>query len=89
MPEVSRFNGIVIAMYYGDPQRHGVPHFHARYGEYQASFSMDPPSWLAGVMPRKQMQLILVWAKLHKDELLENWYRILNEEPMLKIEGLE
>ena len=30
MPEISRFPGIVIAMYYGD---HAPPHSHARYGD--------------------------------------------------------
>lgn len=30
MPEISRFFGIVIAMYYNE---HNPPHFHARYGE--------------------------------------------------------
>ncbi len=29
MPEVSRFLGIVIAMYH---KEHGIPHFHAKYG---------------------------------------------------------
>ncbi|WP_343412690.1 DUF4160 domain-containing protein [Candidatus Amarolinea dominans] len=49
MPEIARFYGIIITMYFGDPSRHPVPHFHARYGEYQASFAIDPPAWLAGI----------------------------------------
>jgi hypothetical protein len=32
MPEICRFLGIVIAMYYND---HEPPHFHAYYGEYR------------------------------------------------------
>jgi hypothetical protein len=30
VPEISRFLGIVIRMYY---REHAPPHFHARYGE--------------------------------------------------------
>lgn len=52
MPEISRFRGIIITMYYGDPARHSVPHFHARYGEYQASFTIDPVSWHDTSKPR-------------------------------------
>ena len=88
MPEISRFFGIVITMYYGDPMRHPLPHFHARYGEYQASFLIDPPTWLAGVMPRRQMQMILGWAEIHKDELTANWLRLVDEELISKIDGL-
>ncbi|MBW7882527.1 MAG: DUF4160 domain-containing protein [Caldilineaceae bacterium] len=88
MPEVSRFQGIIITMYHGDPARHALPHFHARYGEYRASFLIDPPAWLAGVMPRRQLQLVLGWAELHNEELKANWQRLLDEEPINRIEGL-
>lgn len=33
MPEISRFFGIIIKMYFGD---HLPPHSHAEYGEYKA-----------------------------------------------------
>lgn len=88
MPEVARFYGIIITMYFGDPNRHPVPHFHARYGEYEASFAIDPPAWLAGTLPRRPMQLALAWAELHHVELLANWRRLVNEEPVQKIAPL-
>ncbi|HEY84954.1 MAG TPA: DUF4160 domain-containing protein, partial [Chloroflexi bacterium] len=47
MPEISRFHGVVITMYY-EFGRHQQPHFHARYGEYKASFTIMPPVLLAG-----------------------------------------
>jgi hypothetical protein len=75
-------------MYYADPVRHPVAHFHARSGEHQASFTIESPSWLAGMMPRRQIQIILGWAELHNAELLENWLRLQAGEPLNKIEGV-
>jgi hypothetical protein len=88
MPEVSRFQGVIITMYFGDPARHPVPHFNARYGEYEASFTIDPPAWLAGLMPRRQLQMILGWAELHNEALKANWQHLLEEEAVQKIAGL-
>lgn len=87
MPEISRFYGIIITMYY-EFGRHRLPHFHARFGEYRASFTITPPALLSGAMPRKQQNLILAWAELHGEELLENWGRIEQEQPLDKIDGL-
>ena len=74
-------------MYY-EFGRHQLPHFHARFGEYKASFLITPPAMLSGAMPRKQQRLILAWAELHGAELLENWQRIEQEQPIYKIDGL-
>jgi hypothetical protein len=87
VPEISRFYGIIITMYY-EFGRHQLPHFHARFGEYKATFTITPPALLAGAMPRKQQNLILGWAELHGQELLENWQRIEQEQPLDKIDGL-
>lgn len=87
MPEISRFRGIIIRMFY-EVGRHQRPHFHAVYSEYMASFTIDPPALLAGVMPRKQQHLILAWAELHQEELMENWELAKQELPLKKIEGL-
>lgn len=87
MPAISRFYGVVITMYY-EFGRHQQPHFHARYGEYKASFTIMPPALLAGAMPRRQLNLIIAWAELHSEELLENWRRIESEHPLNSIDGL-
>lgn len=55
MPEVARFYGIIIRMYYDD--RH-QPHFHAYFGEYAALFSIEPPALYEGAMPRRQQHII-------------------------------
>jgi len=87
MPEISRFYGIIIRIFY-ETGTHQWPHFHAAYGEYVASFAIDPPVLIAGVMPRKQHNLIIAWAELHRDELLENWLRAAEQLPLERIEGL-
>ena len=66
MPEISRFYGIVIRIFF-ETGRHQFPHIHAAYGEYVASYSIDPPALLAGVMPRKQQNLVIAWIELHQE----------------------
>ena len=84
MPEVARFHGITIRMYYDD--RH-QPHFHAYFAEYCALFSIEPPALYEGAIPRRQQNIILGWAEVHQQELLENWRRAREQEPVLKISG--
>jgi hypothetical protein len=60
-----------------------------RFGEYRASFSIDPPALLAGAMPRRQQHLILAWAELHQEELLANWDRVAQEDALQRIKGLD
>jgi len=88
MPEVSRFFGIIITLYY-ETGTHQRPHFHARFGEYRASFTIDPPALLAGALPRRQQHLVLAWAELHQEELLANWDRTVQEEALHRIKGLD
>lgn len=88
MSEISRFYGIVIYMYYNDFGRHRMPHFHAKYGGYEAVIGLNPPRWLAGAMPKRQMNLILAWAELHNDELWENWKLMRDRKDPFDVEGL-
>ena len=41
MPTISMFYGILIKMNWKDVGQHNQPHFHAFYGDYEASFSLD------------------------------------------------
>lgn len=70
MPRISRFYGIVIAMYY---REHGVPHFHALYGEYEASIGIESLEILCGYLPSRASRLVKQWAFMHREELLQNW----------------
>ena len=70
MPEISRFFGIVIRMFHND---HEPPHFHAQYGDEVGWITIDGPALFRGSLPRRQLQLVLAWATLHRDELRLNW----------------
>ncbi len=68
MPEISRFYGIIITMYYND---HPPPHFHARYGGQRAKFSIADLRLTEGNMDRRAVSLVLEWAFEHRDQLIE------------------
>ncbi len=70
MPEISRFLGIIIAMYY---KEHNPPHFHVRYNEYKAAVSIHDLAVIDGKLPAKVLGLVIEWASLHQHELLEDW----------------
>lgn len=86
MPEISRFLGIVVAMLYRD---HSPPHFHVRYGEYEASIVVDPPALLAGKLPPRVLALVIEWAAIHREELLVDWERARALQPLVPIAPLE
>jgi hypothetical protein len=85
MPELSRFLGIVISMYYED---HNPPHFHVRYNAYRAMIGIDNLSLLEGELPPRVFGLVAEWAGLHKDKLLENWNMVQKTGKWFKIEPL-
>jgi len=70
MPEITRFLGIVILMYFDD---HEPPHFHVRYNEYRAAVSVQELNVLAGYLPAKVRGLVQEWAEMHQKELLNMW----------------
>jgi hypothetical protein len=76
MPEVSRFSGIVITMYFND---HEPPHFHVRYGEYRATVSLDPIQLQHGELPPRVRSLVTEWGQAHRAELQQNWTRMAIE----------
>ena len=86
MPEISRFFGIVIKMYFND---HTPPHFHAEYGEYTAELSIDTLEVLRGYLPQRVLGLVLEWAVIHRDELRTNWINARVKEPLSPIAPLE
>jgi hypothetical protein len=85
VPRISSFYGIVIAMYY---REHGVPHFHARYGEYEVSIAIGSLEVLGGFLPARAFRLVTQWGELRQEELLMNWGRAQREEALEFIEPL-
>ena len=85
MPEISRFLGIVICMYYDE---HNPPHFHAKYGKYEISIEIES-GVITGKFPRRALKAVLDWYEIHKEELMTDWQLALNDQPLNKIEPLE
>ena len=86
MPELSRFFGIIIAMYYND---HAPPHFHAKYGGEEASIRIDTGQVLEGALGTRALRLVDEWRLLHQSELLDDWHRAQARQPLVRIEPLE
>ena len=86
MPEISRFFGIVVLMFYND---HSPPHFHARYGEYRATIAIEPPAVLAGNLPPRALGLVMEWAELNRAELIDDWVRARDQAPLKRIDPLK
>jgi len=70
VPEISRFFGLVIKMFYND---HLPAHFHAEYGEDEALIEIDTLAVYRGDLPRRALALVLEWAALHRAELKQDW----------------
>jgi hypothetical protein len=88
MPRISAFYGIVIWMYHDEIHHRGRPHFHARYGEDEASIEIESLAVLAGELPTRARRLLTEWAKAHREELRENWERARRHERLHPIEPL-
>ena len=88
MPEISRFYGIIIYMFYED---HAPPHFHVKYNENEAVISLEDFAVTQGKLPAKAIGLVMEWATMHHDELNENWKTLseIDNKSFKKIEPLK
>ena len=85
MPQISRFFGIIISMFYDE---HLPPHFHATYNEYNAEIKISDFSIIEGKLPARVLGLVVEWAAIHRVEIEDNWKRIENMETLKKIDPL-
>ena len=72
MPEVSRFYGIIIKMFF-KPKEHEPAHIHALYNEFVGLFDIQTFEMTEGDMPLRAQQMVKEWMGEHKDELLTMW----------------
>ena len=86
MPEISRFLGIIIAMYYKD---HPPPHFHARYGGLAAVLDIETLAVIEGRLSPRVLGLVVEWAAAHRDELRRNWDLARALAPLERVAPLE
>ena len=87
MPELSRFQGIIIKLFFNDNTQHHKPHVHAYYGDYEAAIAVDG-ELLAGSIPSKQYKMICGWLALHEEEVYKAWNKAVRSEHFDKIEPL-
>ena len=85
MPEISRFLGIIIKMFYNE---HAPPHFHAEYNEYKAEILIDSLEILQGKLPQRIYALVLEWAIDHREELRKDWELTREKKILNKIDPL-
>jgi hypothetical protein len=86
VPEISRFYGISIRMYYDE---HNPPHFHAIDSRVEAQVGIRPIALLRGKLSNRALSMVVEWAARHQQELLENWALMRNDQPPRKIDPLE
>ena len=87
MPIISQFCGIIISMFYNEPEKHSKPHVHARYNGVKASYDFDS-NRISGDMPVKQDKLIQAWIQIHKEELNSLWILMREENKYFRIKPL-
>jgi len=86
LPEISRFYGIVIAMFFNE---HAPPHFHARYGDDKIAVEIETLKVLEGSIAPRALGLVMEWASQHKGELMHDWDMARNQKAPGKIEPLK
>jgi Domain of unknown function (DUF4160) len=86
MPEISRFFGIIVAMFYND---HAPPHFHVRYGDQKAIIEIETLKIIGGELKPRALGLVVEWATLHQDELRLDWQLARAMQPLNTIAPLE
>ncbi len=85
MPEISRFYGIVIRMYFSD---HNPPHFHAFYSGDEAVIDIQTLAVLSGRLPGRALGLVVEWGLLHSDELRDLWKKARDAHELHRIDPL-
>ena len=85
MPEISRFLGIKIFIYYNE---HNPPHFHAEYEDYKATFLIDDITLIEGKLPLRIKGYVVEWGLAHREELRKVWELAKQKAPLKKIKGL-
>ena len=86
MPEISRFFGVSIKMFFGD---HLPPHFHAEYAEFKGMIDIRALVMIQGSLPPRALGMVIEWALQHQPELLDLWERASKNQELYRIEPLK
>jgi len=88
MPTLGKFYGIQITIRPSEGS-HVLPHFHARYAEFNASIAIGTIEVLAGSVPGRAMEMVMIWGTLHRAELQAAWEALQSGRLPAKIEPLQ
>ena len=86
MPTICMFRGIKI---YINWREHQPPHFHATYGGEEVIVDIRDLEVIEGSLPGKQLKMLLGWAALRQDELMENWLLAEKNQELFPIDPLK
>ena len=86
MPEISRFFGIIVRMFYDD---HNPPHFHVEFGDKRAKVDFRGNILIGDLGSKTALRLVREWIDLHQAELLEDWELARANKEIKKITPLE
>ena len=86
MPEICRFFGIIIRMFYDE---HNPPHFHAEYQGHKAVFDLKGNITKGDLFSRTAVKLVRAWVDLHHDEIAEDWELAMSDQKLKKITPLD
>lgn len=88
MPLISQFYGILIYIYREVNSQHNLPHFHAKFAEYEAVYDLEG-NLLEGELPIKKAKMVVAWVAIHEDEIKAAWTAWNESNEVIKIEGLK
>lgn len=86
MPEISRFFGIIIYIYYKD---HPEPHFHAEYAGKMVKIRISDLAVIDGSISSQALKMVLEWAAMYQKELKKAWSQAMARQIIDKIPPLE
>lgn len=84
MPEICRFYGIIVSLYWKD---HNPPHLHFSYGTYEGKINLQNRK-IEGNAPLKVITKLNLWIDQHEDELRLLWEKARQGEKLYKPEPL-
>jgi hypothetical protein len=88
MPQISKFYGLIIYMYYFDNIKHHVPHIHVHFQSQSCVLSISTNRILSGSIPIQKRRLVEAWMIIHEKELKENWEKAIKGETISPISPL-
>ena len=69
-------------------QDHAPPHFHAKYSGHDAAITIEDLRVANGEIPTRAERMVLRWASIHRDELMDAWNSVMSHESPGKIDPL-